>query len=514
MADSETIAQPDPAPPCAVVIFGAGGDLTKRLLVPALYNLKCMGLLSEKLYLLGVDHNERSVDEYRGLLRDAVETFAKTRSSEAEPLNTEAWDELAKSIDYLTVDFNEPATFNRIRERIEAANSERGIEGNVLFYLAVGERFFGPIVERLAAAGLSAEGQNGNGWRRVIIEKPFGHDTESAFALNNQVLRVLQEDQVYRIDHYLGKETVQNIMVFRFANGIFERLWSRDHIDHIQITVAEVVGVEQRGTFYDRTGALKDMVPNHLFQLLAMTAMEPPVTFAANAVRTEKVKVLDALRLWNPASPGECTALGQYVAGKINGAPHTGYRQEPKIATDSMTETYVAMKLVIDNWRWAGMPFYLRTGKCLSRRKSEIVVQFKHAPFALFRGTSVDSMAANQLILHVQPDEGLSMQFGAKVPGPTVKLGHVCMTFKYKDYFESTPSTGYETLVYDCMIGDATLFQRADSVEAGWRVVEPLLHAWKSQTMKNLEFYEAGSEGPRIGEALLARDGRAWQPLT
>jgi glucose-6-phosphate 1-dehydrogenase len=318
---------------------------------------------------------------------------------------------------------------------------------------------------------------------------------------------------VYRIDHYLGKETVQNIMVFRFANGIFERLWSRDHIDHIQITVAETLGVERRGRFYDRTGALKDMVPNHLFQLLSMTAMEPPVTFAANAVRTEKVKVLDALRFWDHANPARCAVRGQYIAGTIDGSPHSGYRQEQNVEPGSMTETYAAMKLVIDNWRWAGMPFYLRTGKCLARRKSEVVVQFKNAPFALFRDTPVDSMMANQLILHVQPDEGLSMQFGAKVPGPTVKISPVWMTFKYKDYFESEPSTGYETLVYDCMMGDATLFQRADSVEAGWQVVEPLLEAWKAQPRQNFEFYEAGSPGPRISDALLERDGRAWHEL-
>ncbi len=469
--------------------------------------------MPEKFYLLGVDHNERTVDAYAEILKGAVDDFARTRGTEAGTLDQAAWGSLAKSIDYLTADFDDPAAYPRIAERLKKATAERGIEGNAVFYLAVSERFFAPIVGHLGTSGLMDEGADGNGFRRVIIEKPFGHDFESAKALNRHVLESLNESQVYRIDHYLGKETVQNIMVFRFANGIFERLWNRDHIDNIQITVAETVGVERRGNFYERAGALKDMVPNHLFQLLSMTAMEPPVTFAADAVRTEKVKVLDALRFFDPADPGACAVRGQYAAGQGSGRSYKAYREEERVDPNSMTETYVGMKLTVDNWRWAGMPFYLRTGKALAARKSEVVVQFKHAPFALFRDTSVDRMMANRLILHIQPDEGLSMQFGAKVPGPTVQLGHVEMTFKYKDYFETAPSTGYETLVYDCMIGDATLFQRADAVEAGWRVVDPLLQSWEADPKRNFQPYAGGSQGPAIADELLARDGRRWHPL-
>ncbi len=512
--NTEAMPRPDPAPPCAMVIFGASGDLTKRLLMPAIYNLKRMGLLPDNFYLLGVDHNERTVEAYLDILKEAVERFAKTRGTEAGALDQTAWDKIAASVDYLTADFDDPAAFPKIAERLKKATAERGIEGNAVFYLAVSERFFEPIVSHLGESGLMAEGENGNGFRRVIIEKPFGHDFESAKALNRHVLESLNESQVYRIDHYLGKETVQNIMVFRFANGIFERLWNRDHIDNIQITVAETVGVERRGNFYERAGALKDMVPNHLFQLLSMTAMEPPVTFAADAVRTEKVKVLDALRFFDSRDPGACAVRGQYDAGTgAGGRAYKPYRQEERVDPNSMTETFVAMKLTVDNWRWAGMPFYLRTGKALAARKSEVVVQFKHAPFALFRDTSVDRMMANQMILHIQPDEGLSMQFGAKVPGPTVQLGHVQMTFKYKDYFETAPSTGYETLVYDCMIGDATLFQRADAVEAGWRVVDPLLQSWEADKDRNFQLYPGGSSGPKISDELLTRDGRKWHPL-
>ncbi len=511
--NTEAMPRPDPAPPCALVIFGASGDLTKRLLMPAIYNLERMGLLPDNFYLMGVDHNERTVDAYLAILKEALEVFAKTRGTQAEELDTKAWEKIARSVDYFTADFDDPAAFPKIGEKLKKATAERGIEGNAVFYLAVSERFFAPIVGHLGTSGLMAEGENGNGFRRVIIEKPFGHDFESAKALNKSVLTALDESQVYRIDHYLGKETVQNIMVFRFANGIFERLWNRDHIDNIQITVAETVGVERRGNFYERAGALKDMVPNHLFQLLSMTAMEPPVTFAANAVRTEKVKVLDALRFFDAKDPGACAVRGQYAAGQGAGRSYKAYREEERVDPNSMTETYVGMKLVVDNWRWAGMPFYLRTGKALAARKSEVVVQFKHAPFALFRDTSVDRMMANRLILHIQPDEGLSMQFGAKVPGPTVQLGHVEMTFKYKDYFESAPSTGYETLVYDCMIGDATLFQRADAVEAGWRVVDPLIQSWAADPKRNFQLYSGGSQGPAIADELLACDGRRWHPL-
>ncbi|HVJ54296.1 MAG TPA: glucose-6-phosphate dehydrogenase [Aliidongia sp.] len=512
-AEQQSQERSESAPPCAMVIFGASGDLTKRLLVPALYNLKRTGLLPEQFYLLGVDRMERDVEEFRKDLAGAVDSFARNRSTESGQLDSVAWDGLAGAIDYLAADFGDAKTFEIIAERLERAAREHGTEGNALFYLAVADRFFAPLVGKLGEAGLTREGDDGKGWRRVIIEKPFGHDYASAHALNSSILETLDETQIYRIDHYLGKETVQNIMVFRFANGIFEPLWNRDHIDHIQITVAETVGVEQRGGFYDRAGALRDMVPNHLFQLLSMTAMEPPNNFSADAVRTEKVKALGAAHLADGGDPRLSGVRGQYAAGAAAGRSYRAYREEPNVAPTSTTETFVAMKLNIDNWRWAGMPFYLRTGKALKRRASEIVVQFKRAPFSLFRDTPVDRMTANRLTLQIQPEEGIAMEFGAKIPGPRVSLGRVSMNFQYKDYFEVAPSTGYETLVYDCMIGDATLFQRADSVEAGWSVVQPLIDLWTAEPNFNLQTYEAGSAGPQNADELLARDGRVWRTL-
>jgi glucose-6-phosphate 1-dehydrogenase len=324
---------------------------------------------------------------------------------------------------------------------------------------------------------------------------------------------VLNESQIYRIDHYLGKETVQNIMVFRFANGLFEPLWSRDHIDHVQITVAETVGVEGRGKFYDATGALRDMVPNHLFQLLSLTAMEPPSCFDAEAVRSEKAKVLDAVHLFGAADARSNVVRGQYGAGTVEGRPVEAYRDAPDVDPHSPTETYVALKLMIDNWRWAGVPFYLRTGKALSRRRTEIVIQFKRAPLALFRDTPVEWLMPNDLILHIQPDEGASLRFSAKIPGPSLRTGAVEMTFNYRDYFRTAPKTGYETLIYDCMLGDATLFKRADDIEAGWRVVQPVLDAWAGDHATAPAVYAAGSAGPAEADALPGRDDRRWRSL-
>ena len=506
-------APPLPAPPCTVVIFGAGGDLTKRLLVPALYNLRRMGLLPDRFRLIGVDHGERTVEDFRQGLRESVEHFAKTRGAEAGAFDADAWQKVENAVEFMRADFNDPAGYQRLGEHLDEVERTHGTAGNVVFYLAVASRFFAPIALALAAAGLMREERDSGRWRRVIIEKPFGTDYASARQLNEQLLSVLNERQIYRIDHYLGKETVQNLLVLRFGNGIFEPLWNRQHIDHIQITVAETVGVERRGGYYDRAGALKDMVPNHLFQLLSLTAMEPPNDFSADAVRTEKVKVLDALRFADAKHPGECAVRGQYVGGAVQGQPYKPYREELDVAPGSMTETYVAMKLTIDNWRWHGMPFYLRTGKAMTKRLSEISIQFKHPPQVMFRDTAVDKMIANRLVIHVQPDEGVSIRFGAKVPGPTVKLGRVWMNFHYFDYFDAAPSTGYETLIYDCMMGDATLFQRADSVEAGWRIVEPLFDAWRADPYRNFQNYPAGAAGPQIADDLLARDGRAWNRM-
>jgi glucose-6-phosphate 1-dehydrogenase len=375
--------------------------------------------------------------------------------------------------------------------------------------MATAADYFGPVVEELAAVGLME--QKEHQWRRVIIEKPFGHDLESAKALNQRLLRVAQENQIYRIDHYLGKETVQNILALRFANGIFEPIWNRRYIDHIQISVAETVGVEQRGNYYDRAGALRDMVPNHIMQLISLTAMEPPVSFQADAVRDEQGKILHAIQPFSSEDVLTRTVRGQYGEGMVDGERVPGYRGEDSVPIDSKTETYVAMKLLIDNWRWADVPFYLRTGKRLPSRHTLIVIQFRRAPFVLFRDTPVENLMPNQLILHIQPEEGISLRFAAKVPGPSMRLGAVDMSFEYADYFGTQPSTGYERLLNDCMIGDATLFQRADMVEAGWCVVSPVLDVWKALPPRSFPNYPAGTAGPKDADDLLERDGRHWR---
>ncbi len=354
------------------------------------------------------------------------------------------------------------------------------------------------------------EQTNGH-WRRVVIEKPFGRDLDSARALNRDIRKVLTEDQIYRIDHYLGKETVQNILVFRFSNGIFEPIWNRRYIDHVQITVAETLGVEQRGGYYDQAGALRDMVPNHILQLVTLTAMEPPVSFGADAVRDEQAKILHALQPRVPEDVLARTVRGQYGEGVVDGSVVPAYRAEANVRPDSNTETYVACKLAIDNWRWADVPFYLRTGKRMAKRVTEVAIQFRRAPFVLFRDTSVGPLSPNLLVMHIQPDEGISLRFGAKVPGPILDLGAVNMDFRYTDYFGSEPSTGYERLLYDCMIGDATLFQRADMVEAGWAVVQPVLDVWTALPARNFPNYPAGSWGPKEADDLMARDQRQWR---
>jgi glucose-6-phosphate 1-dehydrogenase len=490
-----------PAPACKIVIFGAGGDLTKRLVTPALYNLAVAGMLPADFSVLGVDLAPLDDAGWRQSLGDMISEFVTKGGAGA--VDARAWSWLSSRMSYLKGDFAEDATFHGVGEHIGNANA--------LFYLAVADRFFGPLVERLGGAGLVTH-QEGGPWRRVIIEKPFGHDLASAKALNTQILRVLEEDQIYRMDHFLGKETVQNIMMLRFGNGVFESLWNRDHIDHIQITVAETVGVERRGKFYEHTGALRDMVPNHVFQLLSVIAMEPPVSFDADAVRAEKAKVLQAIHL-DEQQVAQDIVRGQYAAGQSAGAAVPGYRHEPDVDGNSGTETYVALKLAVDNWRWAGTPFYLRTGKRMATRRTEIMVEFRRPPFTLFRDTPVDSLAPNRMVLHIQPDEGISLLFNAKIPGPAVTADGVRMDFRYKDFFDHPPSTGYETLLYDCMIGEATLFQRADFVEAGWRIVQPILDAWAVQS-GHVEIYPAGGQGPSAADALLERDGRSWRKLT
>jgi len=501
------------APPCAMVIFGAAGDLTKRLVVPALYNLSNAKRLSKGFQLVGVDLAAKSTEEWRQGLSDMMNQFVAQGGGEfqADHIDQTAWRWLTDRMSYLQGDLNDPGTFRRLGEHLAELDKSAGTSGNYLFYLAVADRFFATAVAGIGAAGLAAE-KDGQ-WRRVVIEKPFGHDLPSAKALNAEILKTLQERQIYRIDHFLGKETVQNIMALRFANGLFEPIWNRQHIDHVQITAAETVGVERRGKFYEKTGALRDMVPNHVFQLLAMTAMEPPISFDADAVRDKKAEVVEAIRPLTPARALREAVRGQYDAGTVLGKPARAYRQEPDVAPDSNVETYIAWKLKIDNWRWAGVPFYLRTGKYMSRRWTEIAIRFHQAPYALFRDTHVERMNPNWMILRIQPDEGIALEFAAKRPGPTVKLATVSMDFAYKSYFNMAPNTGYETLIYDCMIGDATLFQRADNIEAGWRAVQPILEAWANTPPKDFPNYAAGSNGPAAADELLARDGRAWRPL-
>ena len=505
--DHETIRHGDRAPACNMVIFGGGGDLTKRLLMPALYNLSRTGLLPEHFSLIGVDRLELSNEAFRLQVEDALRAFGNDKHY-AQKLDEHHLQNLLSRITYLQGDFSDPACYARLNDRLQANSSSEGTGEHVVFYLAVAARFFAGIVDQLGAAGLVTEGPNR--WRRVVVEKPFGHDVESAKVLNAQLRKNVAERQIYRMDHFLGKETVQNIMLMRFANGIFEPLWNREHIDHVQITVAETVGVERRAGFYETTGALRDMVPNHIFQLLALIGMEPPAAFTADAIRTEKTKVLTAV---HPVVAATDSVRGQYAAGSRDEQALRAYREEDGVAPASMTETYTALKLQIDNWRWAGVPFYLRTGKALCKRNSEIYIQFKRPPLSLFKDTATESLTPNALILKLQPDEGAQLSFGAKIPGPTISIGQVHMDFHYGDYFQNAPSTGYETLIYDCMIGDATLFQRSDSVIAGWEIVEPLLKYWANDSTAPLALYPAGSDGPAESEALLSQSGRSWRPV-
>jgi len=492
-----------PAGPCLVIIFGAAGDLTRRKLFPALFNLAANKLLSENFAIVGVARAEKDDAAFRNELTESMKQFATTA------LEPSIWNWLAERTYYLHGTFEDPDTYQRLKVLLGKLDRDLNTQGNRLYYLATKEDYFELIIESLSAVGLNQE--EDKRWRHVIIEKPFGRDYDSANELNTRILSLLKESQVYRIDHYLGKETVQNLMVFRFGNGIFEPAWNNHYIDHIQITVAETVGVEGRGGFYETAGALRDMVPNHLFTLLTLIAMEPPTCFDADAVRDKKTELMSAIHPFSPQDVRNNVVRGQYGAGIAGEKEIVGYREESRVQPDSSTETFVAMKLGIETWRWANVPFYLRTGKALKKRASEIAIQFKNPPFALFRNTAVQDLAPNYLVMHLQPDEGITLQFGAKVPGPAVQIGQVEMNFHYKDYFGSAPSTGYETLIYDCMIGDATLFQRADNVESGWRIVKPIQEIWAKEKPEGFPNYKAGTWGPETARQLIERDGRRWR---
>jgi glucose-6-phosphate 1-dehydrogenase len=491
---------------CSFVIFGVTGDLAHRLVIPALYNLAASDLLPDRFCVVGIARKGASSEGLRESLLKGLHRFA------TRPVDENIAKRLLECVTSIEADPKEPASFDDMRERLERLEANRATGGNRLFYLAIPPTAFAPIAEQLGRTGMLKE--TGGAWRRLVVEKPFGTDLASAKALNGELLRIVDEHQIYRIDHYLGKETVQNILVLRFANGMFEPIWNRNHIDHVQITVDERIGVVgHRGSFYDATGALRDMVPNHLFQLLSLVAMEPPVKFDAHSVRSEKAEVLSAIQTQSEEEALQNSVRGQYRGGRVGETEIPDYSKTNDVKPDSTTETYAALKLTIDNWRWAGVPFYLRTGKALGVKRTEVAIKFKQAPFAMFRNTSVDRLSQNYLIIAIEPTEGITLQFNTKVPGPTINIDGVEMKFRYKDYFRAEPTTGYETLIYDCMIGDNILFQRADSVEAGWQAVQPFLDAWKKAGGKGLQTYKAGSEGPEAADELIKRDGRSWRKL-
>jgi glucose-6-phosphate 1-dehydrogenase len=488
--------------PCAFVLFGAAGDLSRRKLIPALFNLGKAKLLPANFAVLGVSVDDLSVEDFRSQVTTSL-------PKGADAANALEW--FRNRLFYERGDFADPNTFERLSQRLSALDADFHTEGKYLFYLATAPKFFSPIVQQLGAAGLSR--QEGEHWRRVVIEKPFGNDLESARALNRDIKKVLLENQIYRIDHYLGKETVQNIMVFRFDNAIFEPIWNRRYIDHVQITNAETLGVEQRGGYFDTAGTLRDMVPNHVMQLLSLTAMEAPVSFQADAVRNEQAKVLHSIQALGPDDILQRSVRGQYGPGVLGGEKVSGYRSEPGVSVESRTETFVALKINIDNWRWAGVPFYFRTGKRMAQRHTEIAIQFKRAPFQLFRKVPLHKSLTNTLVIQIQPVEGISLSFGAKVPGPLLRVGSVDMSFEYSKYFGADAYTGYEVLLYDCMIGDATLFQRADMVEGGWSVVDPILDVWRALPPRKFPNYASGSWGPAEADQLLELDGRQWRRI-
>ena len=488
-----------------MVIFGASGDLTKRLLVPALYNLACDGLLPDQFAIAGVAMDEFTTESFREKMSHDVRQFSTRKEFDAE-----TWDWLCSRIYYTPGKFDDDAAFARLAELVAQLDQQYQTSGNVLFYMATPPSVFGLISDSLDKAGFKT---SSDGWKRIIVEKPFGTDLPSALALNREILKYWTEDQIYRIDHYLGKETVQNIIAFRFSNGMFEPLWNRNFVDHIQFSVAEAVGVEGRGAYYDKSGVLRDMMQNHMFQMLAYLCMEPPISFAPEAVRNEKSKVLEAVRIMDADAVRANTVRGQYGPGSTaDGKAVPGYREEPSVPPNSNTETFAAVKLFIDNWRWLGVPIYLRSGKRLWKRGTEIVVQLKNPPDVVFRGTPVESLEPNRLIFHIQPDQGIELRFQAKTPGPEMALQSVNMRFDYSQAFTASRAVGYEVLIYNCMNGDATLFSRTDLVETAWRIAQPMLDVWKNEPA-DFPNYAAGSWGPKPAFELIERDGRKWVEL-
>ncbi len=480
--------------PCVLAIFGASGDLTRRKLFPALYALAYRRLLPERFAVVGVARSQQTTAQFRATMKQAVKDFGH------DPFRQDVWDSLARNLRYIATEFDSSAGEDSVARMLDDCDSSDGTEGNRVYYLAVPPQAFETVVEEIG------ERRDRKGWTRVIVEKPFGHDLASANELNTLLHRWFDEREIFRIDHYLGKETVQNMLALRFANGIFEPIWNRQFIDHIQITVAETIGVEGRAGFYEQAGAIRDIFQNHLLQLLALTAMEPPIDFTADSVRNEKVKVLRSMHTPGPKN----VVRGQYGRGFVEGVEVPAYREEPGVAADSGTETYVAAKLFVDNWRWADTPFYVRAGKRLARRETTIAIQFQRAPHPPFAEIAGDGLRPNVLLIHVQPDEGVSLAIGAKVPGQGMTIRTVHMDFLYGGAFRTGLPEAYERLILDAMLGDATLFTREDEVEEQWKLVDAMVGPWR-RDRPNFPNYESGTWGPRVADDLLHRDGRSWR---
>jgi glucose-6-phosphate 1-dehydrogenase len=491
---------------CVVTIFGASGDLTKRKLIPALYNLALEKRLPERLAVVGYARSDMTHEAFRDKMRDAVKEFSRTG------LNDEnVWQEFAKTLYYVRGGYEENDGYENLKQFIENFDRNSRVLPSRVFYLAMPPDLYGTVIERISAVGLAPKETDIEPRTRVIIEKPFGTDLQTARELNRRVHEALGEKQIYRIDHYLGKETVQNIMVLRFANAVFEPIWNRRYVDHVQITAAESVGVENRGGYYEDAGVVRDMFQNHLLQLLCLTAMEPPVGFHADAVRDEKGKLLQAVRLIAPEEVSTAAVRGQYNAGKVEDKVVPGYREEPGVAKDSTTVTYAAIKLAIDNWRWEGVPFYLRSGKRMAKRVTEIAIQFKRPPMLLFKSSAVEDVSPNVLVMRIQPDEGISLTFEVKPPGPDITVSPLSLDFNYSESFGNSSPEAYETLLEDCIEGDSTLFTRHDWVEWAWALMDPIIQVWGLSKPKNFPNYEAGSWGPREANDFMQRDGRKWR---